>query len=80
MISPAPARASARRSRSAAARHRSGRATVLEEDYEHSVSHPNYDVAPDGAQLLMLEPAGGGRQVVVVHGWVRELLAATGGR
>lgn len=53
---------------------------MLEEDYEHSVSHPNYDVAPDGAQLLMLEPAGGGRQVVVVHGWVRELLAATGGR
>jgi serine/threonine-protein kinase len=56
------------------------RDTVLEGDYENSVSHPNYDVAPDGARFLMLEPTSGGRQVVVVHGWVRELLAATGGR
>jgi Tol biopolymer transport system component len=57
-----------------------GREPFLEGDFETSASHPNYDVAPDGAQVLLLEPAGGRQQVVVVHGWLRELLAATDAR
>jgi Tol biopolymer transport system component len=49
-----------------------------EGDYDANWAHANYDVAPDGARMLMLERAGAPQQIVVVHRWVRELLAATG--
>ena len=56
------------------------RQTFLEGDFDASSNHADYDVAPDGAHVLMFERAGAPPRIVVVHGWVRELLAATRGR
>jgi hypothetical protein len=54
------------------------REPFVEGDYDANWAHANYDVAPDGARVLMLERAGAPQQIIVVHRWVRELLAATG--
>jgi serine/threonine-protein kinase len=55
------------------------RTTVLTGDYLQDSSHPNWDIAPDG-RFLMLKRAGAEAQVVVVHGWGRELRAQVGRR
>jgi Tol biopolymer transport system component len=54
--------------------------TFLEGNFDASSNHADYDVAPDGAHVLMLEREGAPPRIVVVHRWVRELLAATRGR
>jgi serine/threonine-protein kinase len=56
------------------------RQTFLEGDFDASSNHADYDVAPEGAHVLMFERAGAPSRIVVVHRWVRELLAATRGR
>jgi serine/threonine-protein kinase len=53
------------------------RKLVLTGDFLTSGSHPNYDVAPDDSAFLMLRRAGDEVQTVVVHNWVRELIART---
>ena len=54
--------------------------TFLEGNFDASSNHADYDVAPDGAHVLMFERAGAPPRIVVVHRWVRELLAPTRGR
>ena len=49
------------------------RRVVLSGDYLLNASHANYDVSPNGAELLMIRRAGLEPQTVVVHNWVREL-------
>ncbi len=55
------------------------RKVVLTGDFLTNPSHQNYDVSPDGSEFLMLRRAGDDVLNVVVHNWVRELLAKTAG-
>jgi hypothetical protein len=49
------------------------RAALFEGNYLMAWSpHANYDVTPDGRELIMVRPVGG-EQVMVVHNWRREL-------
>ena len=49
-----------------------GRDVLLEGDFLIHPFHPNYDLTPDGTQLLVLAPLEGSAKVVVVN-WGREL-------
>jgi serine/threonine-protein kinase len=42
------------------------------------VSHPNYDVAPDGSTLLVVRPAPDALKTVVVYQWSHELRSVLG--
>jgi serine/threonine-protein kinase len=53
------------------------RKVVATGDYVMSISHPNWDLSPDGAQYLMIRRAGEDVQTIVVHNWIRELMART---
>ncbi len=55
------------------------RRTVHRGEYLMDTSHPSWDVAPDG-RFLLLQRAGEESQLLVVHGWGRELRAKTGVR
>ncbi|MDZ4674620.1 MAG: protein kinase, partial [Gemmatimonadota bacterium] len=50
------------------------RRTVHRGDYLMDTSHPSWDVAPDG-RFLLLQRAGEESQLLVVHGWGRDLRA-----
>ena len=54
-----------------------GRKVVATGDYVTNASHPNWDLTPDGSQYLMIRRAGDDVQTIVVHNWIRELLART---
>jgi len=49
---------------------------LFEADYLTNPSHPNYDVAPDGAHFLMLKRMGEAQTVVVLN-WIAEVRART---
>ncbi len=49
------------------------RRTVLTGEYVTDLTHPNYDVSPDGSQFLMLKQSGAEPKLMVVHNWGREL-------
>ena len=53
---------------------------VLNGSYIANASHPNWDVSPDGSELLLLRRAGEDVQTIVVHNWARELAAKTAGK
>jgi Tol biopolymer transport system component len=57
-----------------------GRDTLFTGGYLGDVTHPNYDVAPDGRGFLMLQAAADESETLVVHGWAHELRARLGGR
>jgi serine/threonine protein kinase/Tol biopolymer transport system component len=50
------------------------RKIALSGDYLTNASHPNYDVSPDGSEILMLRRAGDDVLTVVVHNWMHEVL------
>ena len=56
------------------------RKVVLNGSYIANASHPNWDVSPDGSELLLLRRAGEDVQTIVVHNWARELAAKTAGK
>ena len=56
------------------------RKVVLNEAYIANASHPNWDVSPDGSELLLLRRAGDEVQTIIVHNWMREVLAKTAGQ
>jgi Tol biopolymer transport system component/tRNA A-37 threonylcarbamoyl transferase component Bud32 len=56
------------------------RKVVLTGDFLPNSSHPNYDVSPDGSEFLMLRRTGDEVLTVVVHNWIRELVAKTAGK
>jgi serine/threonine-protein kinase len=56
------------------------RKVVMTGDFLPNSSHPNYDVSPDGSEFLMLRRAGGDVLMIVVHNWIRELVAKTAGK
>jgi serine/threonine-protein kinase len=49
------------------------RSVALQGDFVPNASHQNYDVAPDGKQLLMIRRAGGESLTIVVHNWMTEV-------
>jgi serine/threonine-protein kinase len=49
------------------------RRIALTGEFLSDVSHQNYDVAPDGTKLLMLQRAGEETRAVIVLNWDREL-------
>jgi hypothetical protein len=57
------------------------RALVFRGDPPTTTGHANYDVSPDGAQIVLIRPRLDSIRTVVVHNWDRELrtrLAGTG--
>jgi hypothetical protein len=56
------------------------RHVILTGDYLTNPSHQNYDVSPDGSGFLMISRAGEEVQTILVHNWVRELIAKTSGQ
>ena len=50
-----------------------GRTVLFESDYATHPYHPNYDVAPDGRQFVMLKQSGDEAQLVVVINWTEDL-------
>ncbi|HVT37773.1 MAG TPA: protein kinase [Gemmatimonadaceae bacterium] len=49
------------------------RTAAVTGDFLADISHPNYDVAPDGAHFLMLKRPGEDARAIVVLNWGREL-------
>ena len=49
-------------------------------DYLSNASHQNFDVSPDGQDILLIRRAGEEAQTVVVQNWLRELRARTAGQ
>ena len=56
------------------------RETAFEGAYIISTPHANYDVAPDGKSFVMIAPATGGTQMVMVLDWFDEVRARIAGR
>jgi serine/threonine-protein kinase len=56
------------------------RRVAITGDYRINPSHQNYDVMPDGSGFLMIRRAGEEAQTILVHNWVRELIAKTAGQ
>ena len=51
------------------------RQVALDGDYFTSVTHPDWDIAPDGSHFLMLKRSGEEAQTVVVLNWLQEVRA-----
>ena len=49
------------------------RRTLVTGNYLTETTHQDYDISPDGTQLLMLKAVGSSRSAVIVHNWRREL-------
>lgn len=49
------------------------RSIRLTGDFMSNPSHPNYDVSPDGSEVLLIRRAGEEVQTIVVENWGREL-------
>jgi eukaryotic-like serine/threonine-protein kinase len=56
------------------------REAAFEGAYVVSTPHANYDVAPDGKSFVMVAPASGGTQMVMVLNWFDEVRARIAGR
>jgi serine/threonine-protein kinase len=56
------------------------RKVVVNGEYQTNVSHPNWDISPDGSEFLMIRRAGEEVHTIVVQNWGREIAAKTGGR
>jgi hypothetical protein len=53
------------------------RKVVMSADYLTNASHQNYDVSPDGSEFLMIRRGGEEVHTILVHNWIRELMAKT---
>ncbi len=51
------------------------RATVFRGEFPSSTGHANYDISPDGSQVVLLKPVADSAQTLVVLNWSRELRA-----
>jgi hypothetical protein len=51
------------------------RRRLFEGPFATNPVHANFDVSPDGRRFLMIEPTGGGAQVIVAQNWANEVRA-----
>lgn len=51
------------------------RATVFRGEFPGTTGHANYDISPDGSQVLLLKPVADSAQTIVVLNWGAELKA-----